>query len=73
MAMARLLDKILPVSPPPNPLRLKCGDIVKLKSGGPDMTVIRLNLRGYIFCQWFESGKLHCARFLPSNVITKKR
>jgi uncharacterized protein YodC (DUF2158 family) len=73
MAMALLLDKILPVSPPHNPLRLKRGDIVKLKSGGPAMTVIRLTLRGYIFCQWFESGKLHCARFSPSNIIAKNR
>lgn len=51
------------------------GDIVKLKSGGPDMTVqiiekssvgLSVELRefnGYYTCQWFAGKKLEKGRF----------
>lgn len=33
------------------------GDLVKLKSGGPTMTVNNANeLRGYYECKWFEKN-----------------
>lgn len=32
----------------------KPGDIVELKSGGPDMTISSIE-NGSVFCQWFDS------------------
>lgn len=49
--------------------RYKTGDIVKLKSGGPDMTV-----KGYdpldkqLLCQWFAGSKLNAGYFDPDSV-----
>ena len=36
---------------------LKVGDIVRLKSGGPNMTVSVVNEPGAIHCQWFNQEK----------------
>jgi uncharacterized protein YodC (DUF2158 family) len=43
----------------------KVGDIVKLKSGGPDMTVQTVpDSGGRVFaCQWFAGKKLEIGRF----------
>ena len=71
--MVRLIEKILPpIAPPPNPLKVKTGDTVELKTGGPKMTVKGLSGHGHIICQWFEKEKLHQARFLPSSVTLAK-
>lgn len=43
--------------------QLKVGDVVKLKSGGPDMTVMSINTVDYVnkppvtmvLCQWFHA------------------
>ena len=48
-------------TPVRSPEPLKIGDVVKLKSGGPMMTVSghnngALNDYGYIGCIWFEAG-----------------
>ncbi|EEW1253159.1 DUF2158 domain-containing protein [Escherichia coli] len=48
----------------------KTGDIVKLKSGGPDMT-IRLfsSTQGNSFlCQWFAGKKLEQGYFRPESL-----
>jgi len=37
--------------------KLKIGDVVKLKSGGPTMTVIRVEDEG-VYCMWFI-GEYH--------------
>lgn len=44
----------------------KVGDIVKLSSGGPDMTVQSLPTSlnpNYYYCQWFAGKKLEAGRF----------
>lgn len=42
----------------------KVGDIVKLKSGGPDMTVEGWSAyHGSFECQWFAGKKLDTGRF----------
>lgn len=49
------------------------GDIVRLKSGGPDMTVE--NTRGVsvdrviVDCQWFAGKKLHRGAFDPETLV----
>jgi len=46
----------------------KIGDVVRLKSGGPAMTVEEgLNKDGKVLCTWFEkNGKVTVGYFLPS-------
>ncbi|KUM15227.1 YodC family protein [Pasteurella multocida] len=45
------------------------GDIVKLKSGGPDMTIEKVlrsiseEFLGFYECQWFAGKKLEKGRF----------
>jgi len=41
--------------------QLEPGNIVRLKSGGPKMTVLEGdNTKGKVTCQWFDrNGKLH--------------
>ena len=43
----------------------KVGDVVKLKSGGPKMTVERESKThpGYAVCQWFDGTKMEQGRF----------
>ena len=51
-------------TPVRSPEPLKIGDLVKLKSGGPMMTVSGLNSNGminefgYVGCMWFEVKEL---------------
>lgn len=35
---------------------MKVGDVVHLKSGGPDMTIAKIE-NGYAVCEWFEGAK----------------
>lgn len=48
----------------------KTGDIVKLKSGGPDMTIRAfLKSQGDSFlCQWFAGKKLEQGYFKPDSL-----
>lgn len=41
------------------------GDIIKLKSGGPEMTIrsVRSTPNDYYDCQWFAGKKLESGRF----------
>lgn len=53
----------------------KIGDVVRLKSGGPDMTVVSLNEnsmthKGQIKCQWFEKNRPQDSIF-PSAALEK--
>jgi len=51
----------------------KEGDLVQLKSGGPAMTVQKVNEfsegRIIIDCQWFVDEKLQTARFDPTLLV----
>ncbi|HBO8836169.1 TPA: DUF2158 domain-containing protein [Pseudomonas aeruginosa] len=49
------------------------GDIVRLKSGGPDMTVQTLpEVGGRLFtCQWFAGKKLENGRFPGESLEAK--
>lgn len=50
-------------------MKFKSGDIVKLKSGGPDMTVQRYDkLNSGYRCQWFAGKKLESGVF-PENSV----
>ena len=58
--------------------KFKIGDIVKLKSGGPDMTVQDDSNVGetVYWCQWFAGKKLERGRFAPESlelVIPEKK
>lgn len=45
------------------------GNIVKLKSGGPDMTVqLKEREPTYYRCQWFAGKKLESGRFPPESL-----
>ncbi|MBZ6383081.1 MULTISPECIES: YodC family protein [Sphingomonas] len=42
------------------------GDCVRLKSGGPEMTIWGKDAgSGELLCQWFEESKLHNFIFRP--------
>jgi uncharacterized protein YodC (DUF2158 family) len=47
----------------------KPGDLVRLKSGGPLMTLHQASHDGStVYCQWFVSGKLQMGQFPPSSL-----
>jgi uncharacterized protein YodC (DUF2158 family) len=50
--------------------RFKVGDIVQLKSGGPDMTVKEYGLDpDDVWCQWFGGRKLEVGQFPEGSLI----
>lgn len=55
--------------------KLKIGDVVKLKSGSPDMTVGQINIVGapdYVSCSWFDEGKIQKAKFHKDSLTLLK-
>ena len=52
---------------------LKIGDVVKLKSGGPTMTVDNIEKNGEIYCKWFagEYDKVYYGYF-KSDALQKQ-
>ena len=50
------------------------GNIVKLKSGGPEMTIRTVpdTAKGYYECQWFAGKKLESGRFPEDSLETVK-
>ena len=51
--------------------KLKIGDTVELKSGGPPMTITKYEKYddiGYFTCQWFAGEKLERNLFIPSSL-----
>lgn len=54
-----------------NATTFNVGDIVKLKSGGPDMTVRSVPEKGNVYqCQWFAGKKLEQGAF-PGDSLEK--
>ncbi|MBQ4773474.1 DUF2158 domain-containing protein [Pectobacterium versatile] len=50
-----------------NVTSLKVGDLVVLKSGGPEMTVKAIYL-DEVLCQWFAGKKLENGRFAQNSL-----
>ena len=52
--------------------KFKVGEIVKLKSGGPEMTIQSLpgTSNEYYYCQWFAGKKLEQGRF-PTDSLER--
>jgi uncharacterized protein YodC (DUF2158 family) len=52
--------------------KFKCGDAVRLKSGGPRMTISGENTvtPGQYFCKWFSGTKLNVNRFNEDELQT---
>jgi uncharacterized protein YodC (DUF2158 family) len=59
---------------------LKVGDVVKLRSGGPWMTIVKINEGPYpLDCRWFFQhpetnsyiGEIQCSSF-PASALTKQ-
>jgi len=53
-----------------NQVKFAVGDIVKIKSGGPEMTVQTLPtaVSNFYSCQWFAGKKLESGRFPPDSL-----
>lgn len=48
------------------------GDVVRLRSGGPDMTVNSVpdgSFRNYYHCQWFAGKKLESGNFEEQQLL----
>ena len=51
-------------------MAFKIGDVVMLKSGGPDMTVEDpKSYNDQVECQWFGGRKLERGRFPPGSLV----
>ena len=48
--------------------KFKIGDTVKLKSGGPKMTVARGGIEKKLECVWFLEGKPEYGYFPPDSL-----
>jgi uncharacterized protein YodC (DUF2158 family) len=47
------------------------GDVVKLKSGGPKMTIRRIEPDGEVICDWFVGQKKEAGGFRPESLTTE--
>jgi uncharacterized protein YodC (DUF2158 family) len=47
-------------------MNFKVGDVARLKSGGPNMTVNRLTAPSGVSCVWFEGTKKEASTFNQS-------
>ena len=52
--------------------KLNEGDVVKLKSGGPLMTVVWINEQDVVGCHWFKDDELKFERFKTIELSPEK-
>ena len=50
-------------------MKFQVGQVVQLRSGGPEMTVHAVLQGGLIHCQWFGGRKLEQGYFSPELLI----
>lgn len=54
--------------------QFRIGDIVHLKSGGPEMTISHMLPSGRVFCVWFEGTEKRQDTFPPEALqLTKEK
>ena len=54
----------------PEETKWKPGDVVRVKSGGPLMTVGSINKAGKVICEWFDrTGKPQRALLSPGTLV----
>lgn len=49
-------------------MSFKIGDVVTLKSGGPDMTISMVLTNKFLRCQWFVDFQLQSDDFHPDTL-----
>lgn len=49
---------------------LKPGDVVRLKSGGPKMTVSKID-GSRLWCEWFDDKNKHDGRYFEAHLLEK--
>jgi uncharacterized protein YodC (DUF2158 family) len=52
---------------------LRRGDVARLKSGGPEMTVISDDGDGVFTCQWFTDGSPQSGQYHKRTLLRKIR
>lgn len=49
-------------------IKFELGDVVRLKSGGPEMTVVDLR-EGFVLCMWYsEERRMETVDFIPESL-----
>ncbi len=51
----------------------KVGDVVELKSGGPQMVVTELSEKDRAYCEWFDDKKLPQGNSFPAAALRHYR
>lgn len=49
-------------------MKLEIGNVVRLKSNGPKMTVHKITATGVVWCQWFTEENLQQGQFSPESL-----
>lgn len=53
--------------------KFQVGDVVQLKSGGPNMTFERFDKHtGSVFCKWFDKDEIHQSNYFNQECLIKK-
>lgn len=54
-------------------MTFQLGDVVRLKSGGPPMTIGAIDDRGGILCEWFKDAELKSSYFASHSLELVKQ
>lgn len=52
-------------------MNFKIGDVVNLKSGGPEMTVENIDNQGNVTCTWFDRNMERKTETFKSDMLEK--